>query len=477
VDTVAAVAWKHRWFKRASTAAATFAISFRQVKDKNMDDRPTTPTAKRLTNTVLALVFGAYYTFLGDITAILPFTDPWPSWQKALLRVLLGLIVTAAVFAFLAVRSRPRKLTTADLGLIGSTTSWYPRGRNERLNVARERIERFTRDDAWPLSLASVSGEWDMTLPLTAQEWRLLIHLLPEHKRTIRALLAHPHSASLERRCKLEPGQDFATMQRRILQCTKHLSGLSIPSVTVRWSLRPIQFHLLAAQNIAFFSPFADSLPGHDSPALCARSGSPWHEAFAKWFDAEWDSALLASGELPWIERGIHRRKAVFLDRDDTLINNVSYFDDPESVFIGILPERLDALRRLDRAGYRLIVVSNQHPVGLGVVPPVSLARATQRMKNAFRDGGVLFDRISYCTHNEKDLCNCRKPKPGLFEAAIRDFSLIPEQCHFIGDSAADGGLRQSMPQIHTHILIENGSFKDICDRILESRDRTSEAS
>jgi len=235
----------------------------------------------------------------------------------------------------------------------------------------------------------------------------------------------------------------------------------------VRWSLRPITFHLLGGQHEAIISPFADHVPGHDSPTLTATSSSPWYEAATRWFEEEWELGLESRAETKWVERGITRRRAVFLDRDDTLIKDAAYFGIPEKEKIEVLPGRIEGLRRLEQAGYRLIIVSNQPAPGLGISSETELARLTQRIKNVFRADGILFDAIYYCTHNEKDECTCRKPNTRLFQQAQKRFSLSMSQCHFIGDSEADRGVGENLPELTVHIVSDRHSFSEIVDEIL----------
>ncbi len=422
--------------------------------------------------TAIAVSFGTYYSVLADISALFPFASDWTSEQRAAMRLLTALATGVLVLVALLLRRRVRRVRVTDLEFVEGRRTWFPAGREARISTARRRLEQFAQDGSWPLRLASISGEWDTTLPLTSKEWGELLANVQQSERRIRVLLAHPSSPHLRARCDAEPNQQYRLMRERIVICTRHLMSLAELQASVRWSLQPIQFHLLGGTTTMYVSPFADRRPGHDSPCVKVAQGSTWFEAMSKWFDAEWDVALAADREIEWVERGIARSKAVFLDRDDTLIKNVSYFDDPDTVDIEVLPGRVEGLKRLASAGYRLVIVSNQHSVAIGVSPTSGLARLTQRMKNAFRQHGVYFDRIIYCTHAEHEGCNCRKPKAGMFEDAIQRLVLNRGACHFIGDSDDDRGVRASLPEMTTHILSEDGSFQEIVDQILEVRDR-----
>jgi len=412
----------------------------------------------------ITLVFGAYYAAIGDLATLMPFVHHWPSWALAGFRLVSAgaLLVIAVLIAKGVGWFRQRGGEIVQVRQL--TRTWFPTGRESRIRTARQRIEGLS----WPIFSATISGQWDFVLPFTGREWRLLASQVPHEAQQLRVLLAHPHSEPLRRRCEHEYGQDLATMQNRIVNSTHNLLAIPIAKIEVRWALRPINFHLLGGQNEAIFAPFADDLPGHDSPTLMVTSSSPWYEAITRWFEYEWELGLDSKAEMPWVERGIARRRAVFLDRDDTLIKDIAYFGIPEKEQIEVLPGRIEGLRRLDKAGYRLIMVSNQPAPGLGISSETELARLTQRVKNVFRAEGVLFDAIYYCTHNEKDGCTCRKPGTVLFRRAEKRFNLIMRECHFIGDSDADRGVGANLPELKTHILSSHYGFSDIVDEILE---------
>lgn len=132
-------------------------------------------------------------------------------------------------------------------------------------------------------------------------------------------------------------------------------------------------------------------------------------------------------------------RKFVFLDRDGTL--NVRppracYIERPED-FVW-LPGAREAVARLKAAGYTLILISNQPGLARGNLTEKTLEAIHQKMQEELRSAGGEIDRIYYCPHNWDDGCACRKPKPGMFFEAQKEFSLDLSQCIMYGDDERD---------------------------------------
>jgi len=183
--------------------------------------------------------------------------------------------------------------------------------------------------------------------------------------------------------------------------------------------------------------------------------------AFRNWFEDQWTKALDAQHEWQWTKRNLDATRAVFLDRDDTLIEDLGYTGNVETAKIDILADVVEGLRALSEAGYRLIVVSNQQAVALKVITNDDLNILTKRIKDQFRREGVYFDAFYHCAHLEQDRCSCRKPNPGLFLRAAADFDLDLRRCHFIGDSVADAAVATTLPELTVHIVGRNNSFLD----------------
>src|SRR5262245_16114054 len=102
----------------------------------------------------------------------------------------------------------------------------------------------------------------------------------------------------------------------------------------------------------------------------------------------------------------------LLLDRDGTLITEQDYLKDPRKV--RFLRGSLNGLQRLSRAGFKMVVVSNQSGVGRGLMTQRDVQRVTQRFKQLLRVKGIRLDGIYWCPHHPEVKCDCRKPELGL---------------------------------------------------------------
>jgi histidinol-phosphate phosphatase family protein len=124
--------------------------------------------------------------------------------------------------------------------------------------------------------------------------------------------------------------------------------------------------------------------------------------------------------------------EAVLLDRDGTLVVDVPYNGDPESV--SAMPGARAALDRLRAAGVPLAVVSNQSGIGRGVVSVEQVESVNRRVEELLGPLGPWF----VCPHAPNAGCDCRKPRPGLVLRAADRLGISPEGCTVIGDVGAD---------------------------------------
>lgn len=131
--------------------------------------------------------------------------------------------------------------------------------------------------------------------------------------------------------------------------------------------------------------------------------------------------------------------RTVFLDRDGTI--NVkaaegSYITAPDQLVL--LPGAAHAIRRLNEARVRVVVVTNQRGIARGLMSPDDLSRIHDRMSQLLATDGAWVDAIYACPHGLGE-CDCRKPATGLIEQAIRDYPDIRrETAAVIGDAASD---------------------------------------
>jgi len=128
--------------------------------------------------------------------------------------------------------------------------------------------------------------------------------------------------------------------------------------------------------------------------------------------------------------------KAVFMDRDGTLIENVEYPKDPDKV--RLLPGVIEGLGKLHKNRYALIIVTNQPGIGLGYNTLEDFYKVDRTFRKMLHSKGVMIDRVYYCPHNLKDNCDCRKPNPYFAQRAQKELGTRIEDSYMIGDNASD---------------------------------------
>lgn len=143
---------------------------------------------------------------------------------------------------------------------------------------------------------------------------------------------------------------------------------------------------------------------------------------------------------LPVTDQFLARRPVVLLDRDGVLNKKM-----PRGTYVRSweewewLPGAKEALRLLDQAGYRVIIISNQSGIARGVMTEDALAGIHQKMNAEVHAAGGEIEAIYYCPHGWDDGCKCRKPRPGMLHQAQRDHHLDLSMTYFIGDDERDG--------------------------------------
>jgi D-glycero-D-manno-heptose 1,7-bisphosphate phosphatase len=126
----------------------------------------------------------------------------------------------------------------------------------------------------------------------------------------------------------------------------------------------------------------------------------------------------------------------VLLDRDGTLIRNVPFLHDPGKV--EVLPGVIDGLLKLQAAGLRLAIVTNQQGIGLGYYTVQDFIAVNQRLLRELGARGVRISKIYFCPHSLGEQCSCRKPAAGMITRAMQDFGVAPERTFLVGDSGED---------------------------------------
>ncbi|NQU09273.1 D-glycero-beta-D-manno-heptose 1,7-bisphosphate 7-phosphatase [bacterium] len=128
--------------------------------------------------------------------------------------------------------------------------------------------------------------------------------------------------------------------------------------------------------------------------------------------------------------------RAVFLDRDGVLMEDSNYVGRVERVTV--IPGVPRALKRLQDAGFRLLVVTNQSGVGRGYFPRPAVDQIHAHLDAEFGRAGARVDRYYVCPHRPDAGCDCRKPQPRFLVEAAREFGLDLGRSYMVGDRPGD---------------------------------------
>jgi D-glycero-D-manno-heptose 1,7-bisphosphate phosphatase len=156
---------------------------------------------------------------------------------------------------------------------------------------------------------------------------------------------------------------------------------------------------------------------------------------------------------------------AVFLDRDG-IINRKA----PSGEYVTrwedfhLLPGVAEGIALLNRAGFRVVVVTNQRGIAKGLMTVADLEDIHKRMLDSLARAGATINEIYYCPHDKKPVCRCRKPAPGMLLDAARSHGIELPASWMIGDSDIDIEAGKNAG-CRTARLVANGETIDDADR------------
>ena len=129
--------------------------------------------------------------------------------------------------------------------------------------------------------------------------------------------------------------------------------------------------------------------------------------------------------------------KLVILDRDGTInIDSDEYIKSPEEWHP--ITGALEAIARLNHAGYHVVLATNQSGLGRGLFDMATLNAMHAKMNKLLTAVGGRVDAVFFCPHGPEDQCHCRKPLPGLFEQIGERLGIDLNGTHAVGDSLRD---------------------------------------
>ena len=130
------------------------------------------------------------------------------------------------------------------------------------------------------------------------------------------------------------------------------------------------------------------------------------------------------------------QQRAVFLDRDGTLIEEAEYLSREQDV--RFVPRVAEALKKLKAAGFLLFIVTNQSGIGRGYFTVSDMQRVHRFLLGVLAKDGATVDAIYYCPHHPDDNCDCRKPSPKFLQDAAKQFRISLPNSFMIGDKMID---------------------------------------
>ena len=155
----------------------------------------------------------------------------------------------------------------------------------------------------------------------------------------------------------------------------------------------------------------------------------------------------------------MNKSKSIFLDRDGVLNKNKDDYVKNISE-LEIFPYISEPIKKLQSAGFKIIVITNQSAINIGLITKKHLNEIHEKIQSFLIQHNTKIDYFYYCPHTPAENCSCRKPKTGLLLKAIDDFSIDVNNSWFVGDRDSDIQAGQSVGcktfKIHDNITLEN---------------------
>src|SRR3989338_8270804 len=126
--------------------------------------------------------------------------------------------------------------------------------------------------------------------------------------------------------------------------------------------------------------------------------------------------------------------KAVFIDRDGTIVEDTGYIHKAED--FKLLPNAIEGLRKLRK--FMIFIVTNQSGIGRGIYKLEDFKRFNDRVIYELGKHKIKIEKIYYCPHKPEDNCDCRKPKTKFLKDAEKDFEIDLKKSYVIGDRKID---------------------------------------
>lgn len=130
------------------------------------------------------------------------------------------------------------------------------------------------------------------------------------------------------------------------------------------------------------------------------------------------------------------KKRALFLDRDGVIISDTHYLH--KVADIRFVEGIFNLCRFFSSKGFLIICCTNQSGIARGFYSQQEMQEVHTFISQTFKSKGITLESIYVCPHGPNEKCNCRKPNPGMFLSAVKDFDLDPRECYSIGDKSTD---------------------------------------
>jgi D,D-heptose 1,7-bisphosphate phosphatase len=137
------------------------------------------------------------------------------------------------------------------------------------------------------------------------------------------------------------------------------------------------------------------------------------------------------------------KNAAVFLDRDGVINEEVGYLDSLDK--LKVIPCAYEAIKLINESGMKAVVISNQSGVARGLLTEEFVKKTNNHLQILLREQGAFINKFYYCPHHPtegeepyRQICDCRKPAPGMFLTAARDLNIDLELSYMVGDRFFD---------------------------------------
>ncbi len=165
----------------------------------------------------------------------------------------------------------------------------------------------------------------------------------------------------------------------------------------------------------------------------------------------------------------MQKKRAIFLDRDGTINEEVGYIEHLDR--LRIIPEAYEAIRLINVSSFMTAVVTNQAGIAKGLFNEAFVKQTNERLQEYLRQKGAAIDAFYFCPHHPTEgvppyrrVCDCRKPAPGLFYQAARDMDIDLAASFMVGDRYRD------MEAAHRAgvkgVLVKTGYGADVLENI-----------